>query len=550
MQLLIVDTTGIQGYIFGSNRLRENVGASYLVSMATDTWAKELLFKVTKSQCNLVKNTWQRNEGTMDNGCKGEEIYSGGGNFAALFDNAALAEEFSRALSLRVLLEAPGLRLIIEHCAFDATRSGDLKRAFDQVFEQIRKAKRSGSVSNPLLGLGVTMDCASSGLPAVELIKFKNQRIPVSAEVLAKFQAATPQTAHDSRADLRLQKFVQFPDDEDAYAFPRELDDFEPTKGEFSYIAVVHIDGNDIGERFREIQNIQTDADTWRSQIENLRTLSGTLSLAGTGSLEHILSLLTPVNGSKTLRHPERPDIELEYAADNDRIYLPFRPIVFGGDDITFVCNGRLGIGLAVEFLRKYEKQESEISGKLSACAGIAIVKTHYPFARAYALAEQLCQNAKAYRREQNGSGCYLDWHFAQSGLAGNIETIRRREFDLPGKRSLCLRPVSLSGQTGRSWEVVRKGIEAFQSDRWYKRRNKIKSLREVLRKGPDEVEWFRTKFLDHDRLPSIEDNNRHSSWPESGWHGNLCGYFDAIELMDWYIPLHAEENNETAPEA
>lgn len=33
--LVIVDTTGIQSYIFGSNRLRENVGASYLVHQAT-----------------------------------------------------------------------------------------------------------------------------------------------------------------------------------------------------------------------------------------------------------------------------------------------------------------------------------------------------------------------------------------------------------------------------------------------------------------------------------------------------------------------------------
>jgi hypothetical protein len=29
MQLVMVDTTGIQPYIFGSNRLRENIGASY-----------------------------------------------------------------------------------------------------------------------------------------------------------------------------------------------------------------------------------------------------------------------------------------------------------------------------------------------------------------------------------------------------------------------------------------------------------------------------------------------------------------------------------------
>jgi hypothetical protein len=39
----VLDTTGIQPYIFGSNRLRENVGASYLVSQTKDEWVKEVL---------------------------------------------------------------------------------------------------------------------------------------------------------------------------------------------------------------------------------------------------------------------------------------------------------------------------------------------------------------------------------------------------------------------------------------------------------------------------------------------------------------------------
>ena len=38
----VLDTTGIQPYIFGSNRLRENIGASYLVSEATDDWVRML----------------------------------------------------------------------------------------------------------------------------------------------------------------------------------------------------------------------------------------------------------------------------------------------------------------------------------------------------------------------------------------------------------------------------------------------------------------------------------------------------------------------------
>jgi hypothetical protein len=41
--LTILDTTGIQNYIFGSNRLKENVGASEMVKRATEDWVYEAL---------------------------------------------------------------------------------------------------------------------------------------------------------------------------------------------------------------------------------------------------------------------------------------------------------------------------------------------------------------------------------------------------------------------------------------------------------------------------------------------------------------------------
>jgi hypothetical protein len=39
----VIDTTGIQKYIFGSNRLKENIGASHLVKLATTDWVEEFL---------------------------------------------------------------------------------------------------------------------------------------------------------------------------------------------------------------------------------------------------------------------------------------------------------------------------------------------------------------------------------------------------------------------------------------------------------------------------------------------------------------------------
>jgi hypothetical protein len=64
---------------------------------------------------------------------------------------------------------------------------------------------------------------------------------------------------------------------------------------------------------------------------------------------------------------------------------------------------GRLGLTLAALYLKAFEAEKENIpDGKdLTACAGIAIVKTHYPFARAYQLSEALCSNAKNFVRDE-----------------------------------------------------------------------------------------------------------------------------------------------------
>ena len=92
---------------------------------------------------------------------------------------------------------------------------------------------------------------------------------------------------------------------------------------------------------------------------------------------------------------------------DRDR-FFPVRPLIFGGDDLTLVCDGRLGLALAAVYLKAFHThttsefsrldfpdRDKKISDELKkpayACAGVAIVKTHYPFARAYKLSSALC---------------------------------------------------------------------------------------------------------------------------------------------------------------
>ncbi|MBI4852372.1 MAG: hypothetical protein HY819_11300 [Acidobacteria bacterium] len=242
---------------------------------------------------------------------------------------------------------------------------------------------------------------------------------------------------------------------------------------------------------------------------------------------------------------------------DEGKTYLPFRPIVFGGgEDITFVCDGRLGISLAIKYLNEFERLTQELPIMeasvlhATACAGISIVKTHYPFARAYALAEELCKEAKNLRRKivqekPSWNGSCLDWHFAVSGLSGDIKSIRHREYSVKDG-SLTLRPITLRDNPkddAKAWEVVKTGLIAFQSGEWAGQHNKVKALREVLRGGKDSVRQFLHYY--QLKLPTVVRTRQ--DFQLTGWYGERCSYFDAIELVDLYIPLkEGEEVNAT----
>jgi hypothetical protein len=547
MELLIADTAGIQPYIFGSNRLRENIGASFLVDQATGDWAREALMQVCAGHCNVRQDgsldpDWHLEAAGHKDGA--EVIYSGGGNLLALFDSTGAAERFARALSLRALTEAPGLDLVIQRRPLTWDRE-PLAESLESLLRELARHKQSRPRLAPLAGLGVTQTCPSTGLPVVGKIDVAGKPRAVSAEILAKLIASRPAPRGGrSPAEERLYAMA---DSGAGFAFPRDLAELGGTPGEQSYMAVVHADGNGMGQRLQEAAK---DRQGTRAEIEALRAFSQGVSSAGKEALKAMVTTLVNaiefVDGTPVIRHPCLSGLEVRLARDNETEgwFLPLRPLVFGGDDLTFVADGRLGLELATAFLDAFAHETAELSGGgASASAGIAIVKSSRPFAGAYALAEELCGSAKHYRREKTIHGGCLDWHFSSTATGAPLEVLRAREYGVRfngGEYSLLLRPVALeaapTARVGGTWPTVCTGIAAFQNPNWIDRRNKTKALREALRGGPDAVEWFRNKYLDGKTLPALPAGLEQC--PGQGWQGDRCGYFDAVEIFDRFIPL------------
>jgi hypothetical protein len=397
-------------------------------------------------------------------------------------------------------------------------------------------------------GLSVQMMDASIGLPAVDLVKDPDRRWqPYAAETLAKRESA-------SEANVHLERILDL---DRSYSFPMDLDDLGRSKDDTSYMAVVHADGNGLGELIKGLKS-NFPAGHNREYIEHMRWFSQTVKNVAMFSHQAMLKQLVHSielhdNQYTIMGVGRKTESVVLKKNQQGQVILPFRPLVSGGDDVTFVCDGRIALDLAVTFVTSFAHYSQELLGiALSACAGVAVVKSHYPFARAYELAEELTKSAKQTRilRDREHSPGVIDWHITTGGLYDELEEMRKREYHVPEGR-LNLRPVFVAQFESddpdyyRTWSTMQRLITEFQT-RWAKHQNKAMGLREVLRKGSLETEVFKLRYLTASEekwsaglppyLPHLGE------FAENGWYNGICGYFDALELVDKYIPLQTLE--------
>lgn len=560
--LVIVDTTGIQSFIFGSNRLRENVGASYLVHMATGGWLMEEPDSLLPAgKHNIIQASRSREDGRKieeDNSLAVELLYAGGGNSVLLFRSGLDALEFGRRLSLRLITEAPGLDAVIVVEPFNW--NDNLAQVMQRAMHKLGRKKSERARSQPVLGLGVTAACASTGVVANyhepepgDMPTNQRARLSISAEVAAKWD-------NNAAAKARLEKEVPVPE---GFDYPDDFDSLGRSEGEQSYIGVVHADGNGMGAILERITSlfINESSPKNRQYITELRCFSDDANRVGLEALKAVVEKVGEWNrlGMEKDQQPSSPGamrLPPFYPTKRQngavKPFISIRPIVFGGDDVTFVCDGRIALQAAKVFLDAFGQKEIYKESAI-ACAGVAIVKVHYPFARAYELAESLTKQAKSvYNREAPA----IDWHLAQSGLFGTLSQIRLAEYEHKPdpqdktKDSLLMRPVVTDASKAKDWRtwdnlitILREFQQSPQNSELGKwPRNKVMGLRAELANSRWDAE--RTSLRQHIRqlrlspqklkLPAILNGDDH--YLDTGWIGRRCVYFDAVELIEQVI--------------
>jgi len=600
--LTMIDTAGIQRYVFGSNRLRENLGASYLVELATKAWVFQALDELRPHNMPEVENDTHDLKRKPDPTLKMEDgalcaelLYAGGGNTLILFASKAAARRFAQILSQRVLRDAPGLELVIAHSEpfrWDAAANDLRDREKELRDGRLTQKKRQRQATPTLqLGLGVTAECEATGLVAtLRSDRLEPEPRLIGRETKIKLQQSKRSKEVESNAKRRLVEVLK--DLDRRFDFPDELDQLGHKGGEESYIAVVHLDGNDMGQVRKDFL---ADAKDNREYIERLRKFSAGVEEASNAALLTTFQRLQPLLHKKTNPNqageevwyiaelkpnfikrpshaapkenekdhdlePSAAPKEIEFApietdeedegsaTDERKAYWPFRPIVFGGDDITFVCNGQLGLSLAAAFAQEFAAHTQEKLGvTIHSGGGVCIVKAHYPFRRAYDLSESLTKAAKQELRNKNKQkeASALDWHISSTGLSGSLNVLRQREYQVQAG-SLLMRPLWLNGTSDwRTWQNFNWLVAVFNFHKQFaSRRNKLKALREAFRNGPEAVqEFLRTYELSQEKIIAALnlkgwDSARKGKDKFTGWAGERCGYFDGIEAMDHHFLL------------
>ena len=554
-----IDVVGIQRFVFGSNRLRDVVGASWLIDWATNSKTGALV----GLPC-------------------GDVLLAAGGNAIVRFDGAdaeADSRRFAAQLTRKFFDDAPGVEVVIAHRRYD---NGDLAKALRALQVDLAREKLERRPDAPLLGLSVTASCANTGLPAVGFNP-RDETAPLSRQALKMGDREVRQSAAK-----RWNEFIRADRTErDQFQFSEELNELGASSGERSLLGVVHVDGNGIGGRIQKWleQCIDDDAPD-ATVLSQYREWSSDLIKLGEDALRAVLERTfgaiaqRPEAGSEKIVQWVGSDSQARELAfrlarkkpnknerdDADRLpwSLPIRPVLLGGDDMTFLCDGRIALDLAVTALRAMEKRVAYLGNEpIRACAGVAIMPHHSPFVRAYDLAESLCQSAKRAARklseDKQQQASFIDWHIGLPKPSQSLAELREREYSAlrpnePKPLSLTCRPYRLgSGPADAgSWTWL---VQALLDDpqfglrggQWRKHRNKVKALREVLRDGPDAIKDSLKRWRVVTKGLGLVASANDAGFKENGFFDlTRTPLLDALELLDLHLPLEAAAEQKT----
>lgn len=465
--LAMYDIRGKQEFIFKTNHLQEIIGASDIVRDCYEDYlypaAKNYGKGIFHEEIAFSRDAF---EAHIKEGYVGEIVYDGGGNFLLLFKDADTYRDITYDFTKAVLKAVGTLRILgtfIDDLHFDDFES-DRKR----LYSQHRKDEATQGCPLPWGTLPIVQVDATTSMPLVGRMKRNGENIKVTKESYAKYK----------KYDEGLQKAKDNNDQ-------RILDELVLEKGVDSHIAIIYIDGNAMGAK---VQTCTRDKKTYEECVEALRAFSKEIQK------DYIDDRLKDINRMLAQKHSD------------DRKH---RRIVLGaGDEINLICNAYDALDVAKTYLSGLQQVKDE-NGELkgcSSCAGIAIFRSHTPYADAYKIAEECCESGKDKMKALGmQNACFIDFHYIQGAVGTSLDSIREREETLD-----CSRPWLYGKNEPKDkianctyFSTVKELAQLLQP----LGRSNIKSLAEYAKKGTIDLQLELTRMVAHMDEKVRDDN-------------------------------------------
>lgn len=359
----------------------------------------------------------------------GKVIIHAAGNVKCVYSSKEECENAVMDFPKRVMEKAPGITVSQAVVRFDDSTP------FENVNDKLEKrlhAQRNRPCKSLTIGKLATERSRTTGLPAVDIAKGEY----LDEGTRAKREIMEVNNVSKTLCSVLADRNIGY----------NEIGlDTKDITDQNDWIAIIHADGNALGEVVAKV-----GSDSWK-----MSSFSKSLDEATKGAAQRAY---------KTI---ECNDLV-------EKNVLPIRPIVIGGDDLTVICRANLAVEFVKNYMRFFEEEcSAKIGQTLTACAGIAFIKSSYPFYFGYELAEALCgiakKDAKSDKmRDANKwkiPACLM-FHKVQSSFVEDYETIKRKELTPVDGHSFCFGPYYLDKQNDR-WTVeeLQNSVEELAKD-------------------------------------------------------------------------------------
>ena len=467
--LVMLQTNSNQPFIFSSPRLREQIGASFEITLLSK-WVKD------KAEELLDTKTLPRSFWVSDSSGKVIVRFT-----EADGDPKDLAKQLIREVTLRALTDAPGLDVtgVFIPAAPGALEAKDLEK-LDRVFSEYSLNRRPAAARFPQFPF--LQRAEESALPAstpltdedegnireyakdlgVPLLEDKEKQLPTqtgkdkgrSLSLPSRVKRAWSRSARRLQLEdvVKRQHTSEDPEGiianlyEDPFhlekAFQDTSDESDAANAvpELSSVGVIHIDGNGVGAIMRDLgktfKGVCCHLDSLEEAAYNHKDNPCNID---EGRFQwFVMEVNYRLDGVVKQAVAKAWEKVTEIAREDELPGPPVVPVLVGGDDVTVYTDGRYAIPFAEAYIGHYEeltKDDDLLSvlaivaggkkpdaperecfkiedyivqnpGPLTASAGVAIVGRNFPFHIAYDLAEELVSRGKKLGKKPKTVPC------------------------------------------------------------------------------------------------------------------------------------------------